>query len=173
MTHELLLKAGCLRSFLQCVRGVRCGSKVGKGFRLPDGEHDKGKIAFVELRCNECHRVFGVNLPRPEVASSRGDLTGQSRSIAAVAVEDEGRIPRLISLGGEVRRIPTSGELVTSIIDPLHTQRAGSAGQGDAELPPARLNDVMTVSQLIDLVPLLQARYKEKPFENPPAYYGF
>jgi hypothetical protein len=77
----------------------------------------------------------------------------------------------MVTLGGEVTRVKTYGELVTSIINPSHrlaqgypTEEVSAAGESLMAL--AYLNDVMTVQQLIDLVAFLQARYEVRP----PAY---
>ena len=125
------------------------GPKSGKGFTLPDGDVDRGQAAFVKLQCHECHSVSSVELPTPEGA----------------------RDP-LIQLGGEVARISTYGQLVTSIINPSHKLAKGYAKEDvatDGESQMRNYNDVMNVTDLIDLVAFLQSRYKLKPYE--PTYY--
>jgi len=73
------------------------------GFRLPpDGSIERGKAAFVELGCNQCHDVTGVALPK-----------AQTRPQAPVV------------LGGEVTREPTDGRLVRSVIWPAPQTREG------------------------------------------------
>ncbi len=130
------------------------GQKSGRGFTLPDGQSDRGKTAFVELKCYSCHQVQGVELPAAE--------EGQQK---------------MITLGGSVPRIQTYGELVTSIINPSHKLAAGYAKEEvteEADPTKSRMvnnNDVMTVSQLIDLVSFLQSHYKLEPYE--PTYYPY
>lgn len=121
------------------------GPKSGKGFTLPDGDPRRGEQLFVELKCHECHSVSGIDLPDPE----------------------EARDP-LVGLGGEVPRISTYGELVTSIINPSHKLAKGYAAEQTAANGQSKMrnyNDVMTVSQLIDLVAFLQSRYELMPYE--------
>jgi len=117
-----------------------CGPQSSFGFRLPDGDASRGRIAFAELRCNACHEVDG------------GDIayTGSAAPV---------------TLGGDSLRIKTHGELVTSIINPSHRiaprARADEAVvDGESRMATAHLNDVMTVQQLVDLVAFLQPTYK-------------
>lgn len=132
-----------------------CGSdsKGSAGFSLPDGNAERGKVVYTELQCNACHTIKGV--PQLEKASS----TGIS-----------------VSLGGETARIRTYGELVTSIINPSHrVARRDDAGmankQGESKM--VVFNDVMTVSQLIDLVAFVQSNYELSPYvhSNFPVYW--
>jgi hypothetical protein len=122
-----------------------CGEKSGFGFRLPDGDAMRGREAFVALRCNACHHVAGLDLPR------------QGTGAADVA------------LGGETIRVKTYGELVTAIINPSHRIAPGypesrvTSADGQSLMALAYLNDVMTVQQLIDLVAFLQSRYEVVP----------
>ena len=78
---------------------VGCGSdpKSAKGFTLPDGDAAQGEASFIELRCYECHTVSGIEFP---------------------AVEESAQA--IVRLGGEVTKVKTYGELVTSIINPSH-----------------------------------------------------
>lgn len=139
----------CL-AFLACI-GVlyACtpGPQSSTGFRLPEGSANRGEEAFVTLRCHACHEVEDLPL------------------------EFLGTGAAMVTLGGEVTRVKTYGELVTSIINPSHrlaqgypTEEVSAAGESLMAL--AYLNDVMTVQQLIDLVAFLQARYEVRP----PAY---
>jgi hypothetical protein len=129
--------------------GCDTGPKSGKGFRLPDGDVDKGKAAFAALKCYTCHRVSGVDFP-PQVPTA----------------------PTNIVLGGIVSRIPTYGELVTSVIDPSHGLAPGckkeQIQEGRLSTMP-EFNHVMTVEQMINLVAFLQSRY-EKLEVNYPDY---
>jgi mono/diheme cytochrome c family protein len=121
--------------------------KSPRGFRLPDGNIDKGKEAFVTLQCNACHSVSGDTFPTPASFN--------------------------IPLGGETPRIRTYGELVTSIINPSHviSARYRAELREVKESPMMNFNDTMTVSQMIDLVAFLQSRYKLiYPDQRPPYY---
>jgi hypothetical protein len=74
--------------------------------------------------------------------------------------------PVMVVLGGGVTRVKSYGELVTSIINPSHRlarrHPAGKISQeGQSLMTP--YNDVMTVTQLIDLVAFLQAQYDVVP----------
>ena len=120
--------------------GCYGGPRSGKGLYLPEGNIEKGQAAFVQLKCNECHRVQGVQMPA---------LTSTVASN--------------IVLGGEVTRIQTHGELVTAIINPSHGFAEGFNKESakDGKISPMRdFNDQMTVQQLIDLVAFVQSRYE-------------
>ena len=73
--------------------GCGGGPKSGKGFTLPEGNAERGKAVFIKLSCHECHTVSGVELPRIEDAAEKQ-----------------------VRIGGEVSRIQTYGELVTSLV---------------------------------------------------------
>ena len=127
------------------------GPKSGAGLRLPDGDVQRGKAAFLELKCNTCHTVAGTEIPSP------------SQDYAYV---------RVVVLGGEVRQVKTYGALVTSIINPSHSLAPGYPKELIAkgnESAMTNFNDTMTVRQLIDLVAFLQSRYEFVPPE--PATY--
>jgi mono/diheme cytochrome c family protein len=127
------------------------GPKSGAGLRLPDGDVERGKAAFLELKCNICHTVAGTEMPSP------------SKDYAYV---------RVVVLGGEVRQVKTYGALVTSIINPSHSLAPGYPKElitKDNQSAMANFNDTMTVRQLIDLVAFLQSRYEFVPPE--PATY--
>lgn len=118
------------------------GPKSGAGLRLPDGDVQRGKAAFLELKCNTCHTVAGTEIPSP------------SKDYAYV---------RVVVLGGEVRQVKTYGALVTSIINPSHSLAPGYPKElitKDNQSAMANFNDTMTVRQLIDLVAFLQSRYE-------------
>jgi L-cysteine S-thiosulfotransferase len=112
----------------------------GRGLRLPKGSVENGQAAFIALKCTECHTVVGVPLPKPTIES-------------ALVVE----------LGGSVPRLRTVGDLLTSIIHPTQSvsfkMKNPAAGRTVSGMPT--VNDVMTVTQMIDLVRFLQPRYSE------------
>lgn len=118
------------------------GSHSPRGFALPEGDVDKGRQAFVDLKCYTCHEVAGLerDLPRP----------------TATPVTD-------VKLGGVAMREPTDGELVTAIVNPPHElypageeERITSGGESRM----ANYNDIITAQQIIDLVAFLHERYQ-------------
>jgi sulfur-oxidizing protein SoxX len=118
--------------------------RSGRGFRLPDGNVEQGKQAFVDLSCHGCHAVEGVD----------AKSTGTART--------------MVALGGDVTTVRTYGDLVTAIINPSHKLAIGTdpsevAPAGQSLMEGAALNDRMTVRQLIDLVAFLQKTYKVVP----------
>jgi len=123
------------------VTSCEVGTKSGRGFRLPEGNIEKGKAAFVSLKCNTCHPVNGIDLPPPASASTNQFI-----------------------LGGEVSRVRTYGELVTSVINPSHGLAPGFKKERISEghlSPMPEFNEVMTVGQMIDLVTFLQSCYTQ------------
>ena len=120
-----------------------CGPKSPLGFSLPDGDQARGLTAFIELRCNSCHEVMGLDV---------GYRNG----------------PAHVVLGGKTTRIRTQGELTTSIINPSHRlapryPEDQVAVNGQSLMSAAYLNDVTTVRQLIDLVAFLESTYEIAP----------
>lgn len=110
------------------------------GFRLPEGDPGAGQATFVALQCTACHEIAGLTLPAPQEPG-----------------------PVLVELGGQVTKVRTYGELVTSIINPSHRLAWGHPQEEvsqDGESLMRIYNEVMTVQQLIDLVALLQSRYE-------------
>jgi hypothetical protein len=120
-----------------------CASQVGTGFHLPQGDPDRGRDAFVALRCNSCHELARIEPPLI-------------------------RVQNPVALGGRTERVQTYGDLVTSIVNPSHRIARGyppeqvSTG-GQSLMAKVLLNDVMTVQQLVDLVALLQQAYEFVP----------
>jgi hypothetical protein len=130
--------------------GCDTGPKSSKGFTLPDGDAAQGKAEFVAFRCYDCHSIVEVDLPEREESEQT-----------------------IVALGGEVSRIKTYGELVTSIINPSHRLAKGFAPEEvaeDGESKMTNYNDAITVSQLIDLVAFLQSHYKLREYE-PTTYH--
>jgi hypothetical protein len=132
----MLLVAGAALICLAC----EVGPQSGRGLRLPEGDLEAGKLAFQELACTTCHDVVGVPLEAP---GERPDS--------------------IVTLGGEVTRVETYGQLVTSIVNPSHRISGRypreKVAHGDVSMM-ANFNDLMTVAQLIDLTAFLQSRYE-------------
>ena len=140
---------------LGCMLLAGCGQKSGLGFRLPDGSPERGRAAFLALRCTACHSVVGLNAP------------------------DQGNGIANVTLGGETVRVKSYGELVTAIINPSHRIAPGyplsqvTTADGQSLMALAYLNDIMTVQQLIDLVAFLQASYQLVPPPISPYSYVY
>jgi hypothetical protein len=124
---------------------LSCGppEKFPAGFRLPDGDIEGGRQTFLELKCNACHEVKGVDFPPP--------------------VADP---PVPVALGGIVDYQPTDGRFVTSIVNPSHKLAPGYEKElikrgGESRM--ADYGDVMTVRQLLDLVAFLHSQYEYRP----------
>lgn len=142
---------------LLAVTAIGCipAPESGRGFTLPEGDAVIGRATFQRLNCHACHAVDGIE------------------QILPLGV-DHGNVPEMsVELGGEVGRIQTYGELVTSIINPSHRLASGqtpAAAEGAASQSKMVIyNDRMTVTELADLVAFLQAQYKLRP--TPPTPY--
>lgn len=122
---------------------------TGRGFSLPEGDVSMGKTTFIELACNTCHSIADIEqLPL-----------------------DDKSLP-LVKLGGSINVIKTYGELVTSIINPSHkVLRRKPYNQGtimteDGSSTMRVYNDIMTVTQLVNLVTFLEDNYKVAPYRR-------
>ncbi len=121
--------------------------KSAAGFRLPDGKADVGRAAFVRLNCTNCHTVAGE--------------TFAEAPTAGVIV---------VPLGGEVVRVQTYGQLVTSIINPQHIVDSKYQGNYTDATGASLMPDytkTMTVDEVIHLVTFLQTHYRLKMPEYP------
>jgi mono/diheme cytochrome c family protein len=110
-----------------------------RGFSLPEGDPVQGREAFLYMQCHQCHTLANESLP-------------------ALPVGDP-----YVNLGGEVTRVKTYGELVTSIINPSHDLADGYAERlvsEDGESKMYNYNGYMTVQELIDIVSFLQPYYE-------------
>ena len=122
------------------------GPAGSMGFTLPDGNVEQGKANYVEFGCNSCH----VNSEVPQMD------TGDTAAIS-------------VTLGGETTRIKTYGELVTSVINPSHRvarRKSGDMADEGGKSKMITYNDVMTVTELIDLVAFVQSQYTLSPYSN-------
>jgi hypothetical protein len=132
--HKTVALVPCLALLAACTQ------ESSFGFRLPDGDANAGRQAFVNLGCNSCHEVEGVPI----------------RYLEGVVH---------VQLGGETTRVRTHGELVTSIINPSHKiapsyREPGAVLEGESLMTYLYLNQVMTVQELVDLVAFLQPTYR-------------
>lgn len=119
---------------------------------LPEGDAARGELYFVSLDCVSCHRVIGADLLEPAEAS-----------------------PARVLLGSRTSQKMSYGQLVTSIVNPSHRlsprYRKDEISEEGASLMPV-YNDVLTVTQLTDLVAFLQVHYEkaERPGYKYPVY---
>ncbi len=149
MKVRVLLLIAALATLSAC---DLAGPQSPSGFRLPDGNAEDGRRAFVQLRCIVCHQAEGID------------------------AKFEGTPAATVRLGGDTLRVKSYGELVTAIINPSHRIAPGTdlsvvAPEGKSLMEAARLNDVMTVRQLVDLVAFLQPLYRVLP--PSPYPYGY
>lgn len=120
--------------------GCEPAAQSGRGFTLPAGDVEKGRAAFVDLKCTTCHIVQGV-----------GGLPPPGETVTTPVV-----------IGGEVARAKTYGQLVTAIIHPSHQITGQLRPQWEewSKLSPMPdYGEIMTVRQMTDLVTFLQPQY--------------
>ena len=135
----------CLSIFaLVIIAACAQGVKSPAGFRLPDGDPQRGRAVFIALKCGGCHQVKDAELP-------------------AISAE----MTRPVVLGGETIYERTDGELVTAIINPSHRLAFGYPADvvtTDGRHSKMRdYSDTMTIRQLVDLVAFLHTTYKTVP----------
>lgn len=117
-----------------------------RGFSLPNGNPEQGKVVFKEKQCLSCHSI---------------------NSVTDDSIEKELTTP--LHLGGEVSLTKTYAELVTSIINPSHKiskSYKSEAYQSDGKSNMKNYNAVLSVEQLIDLVAFLQPHYQLMEYEE-------
>lgn len=144
--YSVLLMAAAALSLTAC----DTGPDSPRGFSLPEGNADKGQLVLLKHQCLACHSVEGT---------------------VDEAIEPE--LELRVQLGGQATKVTTYAELVTSIINPSHKIAKGymaDSVSGDGVSKMRNYNDVMTVTELVDLVTYLQPLYKVKPYEYTP--YG-
>lgn len=149
----MIIRALAVLSFAAALAACGTSPKSAAGFRLPDGDAARGEQSFLGLGCHSCHTVEGVDTPEPLTAG-----------------------PVRINLGGDVIRVKTYGELVSSVINPSHriAPYAGpDAVTAEGESVMRVYNEVMTVQQLVDLVAFLQPQYRVVPPEYTYPRYGY
>jgi hypothetical protein len=115
-----------------------------RGFRLPDGDAMAGRETFLYMHCNQCHTIYGEELPT---------IPG---------------FEPFVELGGRVTRIKTYGELVTAVINPSHKLADGYPKDLVSENGKSKMfvyNSLMTVQELTDIVMFLQPQYDVLPPE--------
>lgn len=127
--------------------GCDTGPNSPRGFSLPAGDVERGKQVFLYTGCLSCHAIEGIE--------------------SDIAIE----LDRPVVLGGPVSRVKTYGELVTAVINPSHKIARAYRTEGmtaDGKSKMRNYNDILTVSQLIDLVTFLETRYELSPYQQTP-----
>jgi mono/diheme cytochrome c family protein len=123
-------------------------------FSLPAGDASIGKEVFAKYQCADCHVIAGLEHLRI------------------------GTTPQMtLRLGGETDRIQTYDALLASVVNPSHVISKSFPGIKVSEGGKSRMpsyNDVMSVTELIDLVAYLQSQYTLKDLEPYPYpdYWG-
>jgi len=132
------------------LQGCNSGPESPRGFSLPKGDAVEGEKVLIKYQCLACHNLQGF------------DYDGFNKEFEPPVL-----------LGGTSTRVKTYGDLVTSIINPSHKlarnyQLSVTQQDGVSKMPV--FNDVMTVTELIDLVAFLQPKYTVPPYEY--THYG-
>ena len=141
-----------LSTILFVITMVACdsGPNSPRGFSLPEGDAVKGEKVFMNYKCLSCHKLEGFDYD-------------------SANVEMEPPIP----LGGLKTRVKTYADLVTSVINPSHKLARNyrlQVAQADGISKMPVFNDVMTVTELVDVVTFLQGKYEVAPYEY--THYG-
>lgn len=139
------MKYSILFAFVFFLTACSQGPESPRGFSLPEGDLERGEQVFVQYDCLSCHRLQGYG---------------------AVVTERELDTP--IILGGTVTKVKTYAELLTSVINPSHRLASGYQDEQITDEAGQSLmrnyNDIMTVSELIDLVAFLESYYELNPY---------
>lgn len=123
-------------------------SVANRGFSLPPGDLENGRLMFLEYKCIECHTISGTEFSDDEWR-----------------LEEDGGIA--VMLGGPTTKVQTYGDLVTSVINPSHRLAKGYPEEKvaeDGESKMAYYNQVMTVEDLVDIVTYLKSKYEFKSY---------
>ncbi|ALS97093.1 c-type cytochrome [Lacimicrobium alkaliphilum] len=130
------------------------GPESPRGFSLPEGDPQAGEAVFIAYQCLACHTMQGFE-----------------------DTDTEQQLAKRVPLGGDVKTIKTYAELVTSVINPSHKIAPGFKRKGytdeQGQSKMRNYNDVMTVTEMTNLVAFLQPKYNLKPFNrtNYPQYF--
>ena len=121
-------------------------NQQARGFALPEGDIENGKVTYKKLACFECNNISQI------------DWKGGSDNLN-------------IPLGGKLSKLKSYGDLVTSVINPSHKLARSyeqKTTKKDGHSKMKSYNEVMTVQELIDLVTFLQSEYD---IIAPPTHY--
>ena len=124
---------------LICVSACDRDDRMQGAIYLPEGDAAKGEMYFGSLGCVSCHSVIGAEPPDPAEAG-----------------------PVRVLLGSRTGRRMSYGQLVTSIVNPSHRlstryRKDEVSQQGESLM--TSYNDILTVTQLTDLIAYLQKHY--------------
>jgi mono/diheme cytochrome c family protein len=130
------------------------GCQSNLRFSLPAGNAAAGKEVFAKYRCADCHVIAGMDNLR-------------------AGLEPQMTLP----LGGETDSIQTYDDLLAAVVNPSHVISKKFPGVKVSEGGQSRMpnhNDVMSVTELVNLVTFLQSQYTLKEFEPYPYpdYWG-
>jgi mono/diheme cytochrome c family protein len=130
------------------------GCQSNLRFSLPPGNASVGKEVFAKHKCADCHVIAGLE-------HLRAGITPQLT----------------LRLGGETDWIQTYDELLAAVVNPSHVISKSFPGIKVSEGGKSRMptyNDVMSVTELVDLVAYLQSQYTLKEMEPYPYpdYWG-
>ena len=123
--------------------GLSGCDQSSKGFSLPPGDIAQGEQVFKDMQCLSCHIMEGYERP-------------------------EGDWELSVALGGKGTSLKTYGELVTSVINPSHRLAKVddmTAIQVDGKSVMPVYNNLMSVSELVDLVTFLESKYELMPYD--------
>lgn len=139
---------------LLSIVSVGCTEPQSRGFSLPPGDASRGLEVFAQYGCSACHVIEGYGYLRDGL-EAEADLV----------------------LGGQVDRVKTYGELVTSVINPSHRLSTNypfaTVMKSDGQSRMPTVNEAMTIAELVDLIAFLEDQYEIVPY-NPtmyPRYY--
>lgn len=138
--RTILFGLTCVFILSACDQGV----SSPEGFSLPEGNPKAGERVFLKHQCLACHSIPGLEDDN---------------------FEREHSPP--ISLSSNSAIVKTYAELVTSIINPSHRISRGALwanSDANKESVMPNYNDVLTVSELIDLVAFIQPHYEVTPW---------
>ena len=122
------------------------GPDSPRGFSFPIGDIVKGEAVLLKYQCLACHKMNGfeqdVDINNPELN---------------------------VNLGGMTSKVRTYAELVTSVINPSHKFVQGYpiesiAIEGESKM--TNFNDIMTITELVDLVTFLESQYELVPYRS-------
>ncbi|MGB7996690.1 MAG: cytochrome C [Photobacterium halotolerans] len=140
------MKTVVLTALFVTIAGLSGCDRSSQSFSLPQGNLELGEQVFVKYQCLRCHTMAGYE---------------------AEAETLSGALQTPVQLGGQVSRIRTYPELVTSVINPSHRLAEGYDGadiQVDGQSVMPNFNDVMTVTELVNLVYFLEEHYEIEPY---------
>jgi sulfur-oxidizing protein SoxX len=127
--------------------------KPVRGFVLPEGDIAQGEQVFVDFNCHGCHTIPDMEFPVTDFTP-----------------------PFILEIGGEVYRVKTYGDLLTSVVNPDHiispkyVAMLESANREAVISPMPYFGEEMTVAELIDVIEFLHAQYSRL---QPQYYRGY